>query len=175
MGYTTDFDGSFEITPPLTPEQRAYIVKFSGTRRVRRDEAMTGERDDPVRAAVGLPVGEEGGYFVGADGYHGWDGGGAVGVIDSNTAPAGQPGLWCQWVPSDDGAELGWDGGEKFYEYVEWLKYLVQHFLTPWGRTLDGTVQWQGEASDDIGRIVCEPDGDGGTYVETQHARIVFE
>lgn len=37
----------------------------------------------------------------------------------------------CQWVPTDDGTELVWDGNEKFYESEEWMKYIIQHFLKP--------------------------------------------
>ena len=49
----------------------------------------------------------------------------------------------------------GW-GGEKFYNYTEWIKYLIQHFLSVWGYVLNGTVEWQGEDSRDIGRIIVE-------------------
>lgn len=65
-----------------------------------------------------------------------------------------QPGLWCQWVLSDDGTELSWDGGEKFYNYIEWLKYYVVHFFEPWGIKLNGEITWQGEDSNDMGKII---------------------
>ena len=160
MGYTTDFSGQFTITPALSAAQAAYINAFSGTRRMKRDSAVTAARPDPVRAAVGLPVGDEGGYFVGAGGMAGqeeeWGAGQAVGVLEYNTPPAGQPGLWCQWVVSDDGAALEWDGGEKFYDYVEWLEYLVQHFIAPWGSVLAGEVQWSGEDRSDQGIIYAK-------------------
>ena len=63
------------------------------------------------------------------------------------------PGLWCQWVINDDN-ELEWDGGEKFYEYTAWLKYLIKHFFGPWGVILNGEITWKGEDSDDLGKIV---------------------
>jgi hypothetical protein len=65
-----------------------------------------------------------------------------------------QPGLWCQWVISDDGTELEWDGGEKFYEYVAWLKYYINHFFSKWGVMLNGEITWEGEESGDLGKIV---------------------
>ncbi len=34
---------------------------------------------------------------------------------DSSRSPADQPGLWSQWVPSEAGSHLVWDGHEKFY------------------------------------------------------------
>jgi hypothetical protein len=66
-----------------------------------------------------------------------------------------QPGLWCQWevVMEDDKCYLQWDGGEKFYAYVEWLKYLVNHFFSKWKVNLNGTIHWTGEDSSDMGKI----------------------
>lgn len=64
-----------------------------------------------------------------------------------------QPGLWCQWELNDDGTELRWDGGEKFYNYIEWLEYLIVHFFKPWKIKLNGEIYWVGEDSDDRGMI----------------------
>jgi len=66
----------------------------------------------------------------------------------------GQPGLWCQWIPNDEGTTLGWDEGEKFYEYEDWLRYLIEHFLAPWHYTVNGEVEWVGEDSSDLGQLV---------------------
>lgn len=65
----------------------------------------------------------------------------------------GTPGIWCQWVPTEDGQGIEWDGNEKFYAYVEWLDYIVKKFLTPWGITLSGEVQYRGEEFGDDGTI----------------------
>lgn len=65
-----------------------------------------------------------------------------------------QPGLWCQWEIVDDGTTLQWDGGEKFYDYVEWLKYLIEHFFSKWDVLLNGEIGWEGEDPDDRGKIV---------------------
>jgi hypothetical protein len=64
-----------------------------------------------------------------------------------------QPGLWCQWVPNNDGTAIVWDEGEKFYEYVAWIEYIVEHFISRWGYVLNGEVNWTGEDSDDRGII----------------------
>jgi hypothetical protein len=80
------------------------------------------------------------------------------------------PGLWCQWVVTDDGTELEWDGGEKFYNYVEWLKYLINHFFNRWGVKLNGEIEWEGEDSDDRGMIVVKDN-----VVKTKRGRIVYE
>ena len=161
MGYTTYFDGKLSIDPPLTKEQVNYINKFSDTRRMQRDPAKLANLPDPIREAVDLPLGVNGGYYVGStcDFLSGQD---RDEVIQYNSPPSGQPGLWCQWVVSDDGSTLGWDGEEKFYEYGNWLRYLIEHFFSKWGRTLEGEISWQGEESDDRGVIYVHRDG----YVE---------
>lgn len=53
---------------------------------------------------------------------------------DSNRSPADQPGLWCQWVPSESGSHLVWDGHEKFYRSSDWMSYLIDTFLRPGAR-----------------------------------------
>lgn len=65
-------------------------------------------------------------------------------------------GTYCGWVPSHDGTEIVWDEAEKFYGYVDWLGYLIDKFLRPWGYVLNGEVRWEGEESDDRGVIYCK-------------------
>lgn len=180
MGYTTDFSGAFTVTPQLTPEHRAYLAAFAGTRRMKRDATKAAALPDPVREAVGLPIGKEGAYFVGGEDYRGqsrddsvldyneppgiasYESGGGFSMSSYNAyaqarrsaiEAGAQPGLWCQWVPTDDGHAIEWDQGEKFYEYIEWIKYLIHHFLKPWGYTLNGEVSWYGEEREDTGLI----------------------
>jgi len=64
------------------------------------------------------------------------------------------PSAWCHWRPSEDGRFVEWDGGEKFYNYAEWLEYLITLFYRPWGYKLNGEVGWQGEDAGDRGRLV---------------------
>lgn len=159
MGYTTYFDGSFEISPPLNPDQVAYLHALAGTRRMKRDAAIAEKFEDPKRKAVGLPIGEQAEFFVGSeliDDGNAWNCNGQShdeSIIDYNDPPDSQPGLWLQWTPSDDGETLEWDEGEKFYYYVEWLEYLIEKFFTPWGCKLNGKVEWSGEDSTDMGTI----------------------
>lgn len=101
MGYTTTFKGQVTIEPPLNAAEISYLRAFAATRHMDR---------------------AKGPYYVGAD-----DGD----VHDGNRPPAEQPGLWCQWVPTEDGAAIVWDGGEKFYCADEWMRYLIDHFLAP--------------------------------------------
>jgi len=162
MGYSTDFLGTFTITPPLNLAQTAYLRKFAEIRHMKRDAEITSTRPDPLRLAVGLPVGVEGGYFVGSTGWPGQEGmfggGGSAlreppDLLDHNEEPEGQHGLWCHWQPTEDGAGLEWDGSEKFYNFSLWLVYIIEHFLKPWGRVLSGDVRYHGESYDDYGTL----------------------
>jgi hypothetical protein len=152
MGYNTEFDGAFTVTPALKEEHREYLARFAESPRVRRDETLAGKLYDPTRKLAGLPVGRDGAYVVAGD----WN---SVGrdrsIRDQSNPPAGQPSVSCQWTPSEDGATLAWSGEEKFYEYTRWLDYLIEHFLKPWGYSLDGEVRWRGEDFDDMGTIVA--------------------
>lgn len=165
MGYSTDFEGKFE---PLTAEHAAYLNKFSDTRRMKRNASKTRLRPDPIRLAAGIKdVGPEGAYFVGETGYAGQDR--ADDISDYNGTPAGQPCLWCQWVPTSDNMGIEWNGAEKFYDYVDWLNYLIEHFLGPWGYVLNGEVRWFGEDRSDMGKIVVK-----NNVVSTKAARVSY-
>lgn len=140
MGYTTGFTGHVTIEPPLNPSEIAYLRKFADTRRMDRDN---------------------GPYFVDGTGPFGQ--GRDTDIRDFNAPPEGQPGLWCKWTPTDDGAGIEWNGVEKFYDSPEWMTYLIEHFLKPGAHAADhdgfqaftfdhvvnGTIKAQGEDPDD--------------------------
>lgn len=152
MGYTTDFEGAFQLDRRLAPEHHAYLVKFAGTRRVRRDVAKTLLLADPVRLAADLPVGVDGEFFVNGLGFGGQDR--TKDILDYNEPPGTQPCVWCQWVPNEQGTAIQWDGGEKFYDYVLWIEYLIDNFMVLWGYKLNGRVTWEGQERNDIGEIL---------------------
>ncbi len=146
MGYHTDFEGSFELSKPAIDQQVAYLNRFSDTRRVKRDVSILKETQG---GAYGFndEYGAEGEFFVGEC---------EKSIIDINRPPSTQPGLWCDWVLTEDGKYLQWNGGEKFYNYVEWLEYLINNFFVKWGIELNGEVYWYGEDKDDLGKIEVE-------------------
>jgi hypothetical protein len=108
MGYTTEFDGSVSISPPLNAHEIAYLRKFAASRRMDR---------------------ARGPYFVDGSGPFGQ--GHDDDIRDFNKPPAGQPGLWCWWEPTKDGTAIKWNGVEKFYNSEEWMTYLIDLFLKP--------------------------------------------
>jgi hypothetical protein len=141
MGYTTDFIGQIAVDPPLDAEEIAYLNKFSGTRRMNRTR---------------------GPYYCGT-GDFGQDQ--EPDILDYNHPPEGQPGLWCQWIATEDGHFIEWDVGEKFYSSAEWMKYIIQHFIGPnpiakaelpflRGHTLNGEIEAEGEDSSDRWKLI---------------------
>jgi len=167
MGYTTEFKGFLTITPTMKPEHVAYINQFSETRRMRRNEFLTAERPDPIREAVELPVGEDGCYFVGEEGFAGQDHG--KDVVEYNNPPRSQPGLWCKWVITEGGTKLEWSGMEKFYNYIEWLEYLIDNFMNLWGYKLNGKMTWVGEDRNDRGKIIVSDN-----EIKTKYGHVVY-
>lgn len=113
MGYTTYFSGEVKLDPPLNEEQVAYIKAFSDSRRMDRVEGPYYVGDDRF-ANTGDPHSSN---FENPN------------IRDHNRPDATQPGLWCQWIPTDDGKYLIWDDGEKFYCADDWMRYLIEHFL----------------------------------------------
>lgn len=199
MGYSTDFYGEFKLTPSLTDEQMNYINQLSETRRMKRDvnklmKLYKGEGGYPGRTGTAEEIyGKDGEFFVGGTGSLGQDH--DESVIDYNTPPGKptyeerkdipfneqweteqkliqegkcQPGLWCQWIVEGNDT-LTWDGSEKFYEYTAWLQYLITNFFQPWGITVNGEVEFQGEDRDDRGKIVVKDN-----VVEVLNAHIEY-
>ena len=145
MGYTTEFSGTFKLNKKLDDETFKFLCRFNETRR--------------MKFKIGREYGVDGEFFVGH--HEDFDSGAQFGqvdtnfpgLIDYNKSPSTQPGLWCQWRPTEDGMGIEWDGGEKFYEYVPWIKYIITNFLEPKGYKLSGEVMWEGEERSDTGTI----------------------
>ena len=150
MGYETNFNGTLTITPKLEEKHRKYLEAFGSTRRMKRDPKLAMKLDDKVREAVGLPIGCDGGFYVGDTDDFGQNR--TPDVVDYNRPPADQHGLWCGWSPNDEGTEYYAQDG-KNYDYIDWLKYLVENFLGPWGYKLNGEIEWDGEERGDLGKI----------------------
>lgn len=152
MGYTTDFDGTLSFNKPVTEQLKEYINRFSYTRRMPRDNEKIKKIYPNWRELCFFgELGNKGEYFAPISNCYGQDDDGTV--LDYNGYKENvHPGLWCQWIINDDG-DLAWDGGEKFYNYEEWLNYLIDRFFAPLGYVLNGDITWQGEAFDDFGTI----------------------
>lgn len=85
----------------------------------------------------------------------------------SNPKKNDYPGNYCQWVVTEDGRFVEWDRNEKFYDSVEWMQYLIDHFLglNPIakdklefleGHSLNGHIDAQGELKDDQWSLIVK-------------------
>lgn len=72
---------------------------------------------------------------------------------DGSKRTDGAPTSYCHWQLTRDCMGIEWDGGEKFYDYVEWLQFIVDKILAPAGLTLSGQLEFDGEDSKDNGTI----------------------
>lgn len=137
MGYTTDFSGQLKFNRPVEDEDFKLVNGLAGTRRMKR-------KVDPK-------YGVDGEFYIEGSGPFGQ--GNEDNIVDHNTPPETQPGLWLQWIICDDREHLEWDGNEKFYNYVEWLEYLIEKIFEPRDYKLNGEIEWIGEDPDDRGMI----------------------
>jgi len=143
MGYTTDFSGTLKLNRQLTVSEKNFLDKLASTRRMVRD--------------VDPKYGVEGEFYIESVNDFGQDH--EPNIVDYNRPPKTQPSLWLQWVPTEDGMGIEWDGSEKFYNYVEWLQYLIEkvfpYILRPGDEplVLNGDIKWEGEDRDDFGMI----------------------
>lgn len=153
MGYDTCFDGNFKFNKPVDNDLARYVNSLSNTRRMKRDnEKIKKVFPNWKYMCYNGELGVDGEYFVGGLDFMGQEH--DESIIDYNSSPGSQPGLWCDWVVSVDGTELEWDYTQRFYYYEEWLDYLIKNFFAPNGYILNGIVSFQGEDDCDFGNIV---------------------
>lgn len=89
------------------------------------------------------------------------------------------PSIWCGF--DIEGLEFRWDGNEKTYEGVGWIKFFVKK-LEEWSKENDhliyaeGEMFWSGEECDDVGKVSVEflPFGEGHK-VNVTEGNIIYE
>lgn len=145
MGYHTDFMGEFTINEPVNDEVAALLRRLQQTRRMKRNNQLL------IEAGFG-DCGEDGEFFCLDDGNYGQNSHPAS-IVNYNQPPATQPGLWCQWELQEDNQTIEWDGQERFYNYVEWIQYLIDKVLAPNHYTVERLVVYRGEDFEDFGSI----------------------
>jgi hypothetical protein len=164
VGYTTKFWGELYFDSPIDVKLKDYINKFSEIRHMKQNnkEIMKQNSEWERHCFNGL-LGVEGAYYLGSPSAERLRGERIEEwllrtyqdkcIIDYNNPPTGVPGLWCDWYINNRG-NLEWTGREKFYNYVEWLEYLIKHFFSPEGYFLNGELVFRGERDEDGGFII---------------------
>ena len=158
MGYTTEFKGSFDLDFSNSTAEKAndtikLVNGLNNTRRVKRDLSKIQDTLDKPYQEYGI----DGEFYIDGRGFMGQDK--DPSVVDGNNPPSTQPGLWQQWIIEQEDAStfvLQWDEGEKFYNYTEWLKYLIEKIFKPNNVKISGTVEFRGEDWTDIGTITIK-------------------
>ncbi len=109
MSLSIEVIGELSINPPLNKQEIEYLKKFSNMRRCELNggeystsKSITATYDDPSN----LPHDEK-----------------------YNKVIKGQPSLWCQWVPTDDGKHIIFNNDSSDQNSGEWLPYLIEHFI----------------------------------------------
>ncbi len=156
MGYTTDFKGSFDLDfSELTDQEEldtiALLDGLANTRRMKRDLSRF---TDIILPKPISDYGVEGEFYYNKDGNRGQTT--DPSVIEYNIPPSTQPSLWLQWIVNNEGTALEWDTGEKFYNYIEWLEYLIKKIFKPRGIIISGSVEYRGEDWNDHGTITIK-------------------
>jgi len=151
MGYTTDFSGSVTIDREVDEETFNLLRGLNTTRRMKRDPKKLAKRLQKTTEEILKLYGKDCQFWVGDTESYGQTV--TKDVTDNNAPPEDQPGLWCQWSILDDRKTIVWDGGEKFYEYTNWMIYIIEKILQPRGYIVNGEIYWQGEEPDDSGYI----------------------
>lgn len=148
MGYHTEFCGEIDLDRPVDPATAELLDGLARTERVKRN--------------VGAEYGVDGEFYIKDD---------EETISDRLHAPGKQPGFWLHWVLTEDRQHLTWDGGEKFYDYIEWLVYLRDNVLNPRGyRLVDGCIYWFGQDDDDRGMIEADDN-----KVIISYGKVVYE
>lgn len=164
------YKGQYGLPAPL--ETLLTPTQLKHAKALKKDGILLDMSTIPDNRTPAEIYGEHGEYFAHPQGED------RIGVIDYNQPPGQisspdfrkayninqklkaegkcQPGLWCNWIITPDGKFLEWNGNEKFYDYIEWLQYLITHFFQPWGIKLNGQIKWSGEESSDVGLIIAK-------------------
>ena len=161
MGYNTEFEGRINTNKPMSNELIIWLDKFSKTRHYSIDTALLKESflEKTIREMLppignyreNVDMGIEGKFLAHGDEYH------RPKYCDNYNKPADDcPGLWLQWRVTEDGYGIEWDMGEKFYNYTEWLEWLILYIFEPGGYILNGKIRFQGQNYNDQGHIYVE-------------------
>jgi hypothetical protein len=151
MGYTTSFWGEFTIDKPVDEDTYKLLDGLNKTRRMKRTVTILAKRLKITPTECKKLYGTDCEFWV--DDAKDYGQTQTEDIKDYNTPPKTQPGLWNHWAIDEDRQTILWDEGEKFYEYIEWIRYLIDVILLPRGYVVNGTVSWSGEENEDMGEI----------------------
>ncbi|QRG65954.1 hypothetical protein [Brevibacillus choshinensis] len=146
LGYSTAFEGYLEVDKELDDDSFELLKGLARTRRIKRDPQILEQLGYGTAESLGIdgelyvePAGKTNDY--------------CPSIINQNEPPGRQPGIFLQWIPTEDRKRIIWDRGIKFYNADEWIMYLIDNILSPRGYIVNGIVNAQGEDEEDKWRI----------------------
>lgn len=151
MGYDTNFDGSIDIQPALSKELTDYIRQFSNIRHFKRDISKIHE----LNGGLGLSFclngnpGEDGCFYIGNDLKTDL-------VSVSNDEVLDGLSYWCDFTVKPDGTKILWTQAGKTRCGLEWVTFMINHLIAPFGHVCNGKFECQGDNFDDKWEICVE-------------------
>lgn len=106
MPFNAHYAGQLRIEPPLNETEQKALSAFLGSRRVK---TVAGPLDARESLSMGHPD-----------------------VIDWNSPPQDQPGLYTGLRIANGGEVLEWDGNEKPGYLTDWVRYVINYLLRPY-------------------------------------------
>ena len=171
MGYNTEFIGALTLDKPIDDDLKAYINNFGNTRHCVRDMSDLKDKFRQRGHAVSEflpPFMSHKTSFIGVEKFFaatsvcadstvfGDKNPDKIQIDDMNTyndIVGDCPSLWCDIRIDEESGTLIFLSG-KFYEYVNWLDWLIKNVIAPSGYKLNGRIVWRGESTEDIGQII---------------------
>ena len=152
------FQGAFNLTPALSSAQTSYLQAFLAVQHGFWPLKYVRQQSDPVREAVGLPLGADAAYYTG---HHSNGLKGRHPFIDKyNTispGPGNQPHCGnCPWQLSPDDRQLVPDKKKLAAMPLKWLGWLVKYIFTPWKINVTGVASYDDPCTSQEGKIVAE-------------------
>jgi hypothetical protein len=160
MSIPTYFFCEFTVTPAFRPEHEAYLKAFSNSYHCKKDVNALVLLPDPVRDLANLGVGEDGEFSVGdldtdrpsaaviafrATRVRASPSSDNEYELASTQPSTGQ----CCW--QFEGDSIWCDQDDDLEEYADWLEYVIQKFLIPWGYVVNGMlVRQEDEGYEDL-------------------------
>lgn len=152
------FQGSFNLTPGLSEAQASYLQAFLAVQHGFWPSEYVQQQADPLREAVGLPLGEDAAFYVGhysngLKGRHPF----INKHITISPGPGDQPHCGnCPWQLSPDSSKLVPDKKKLAAMPLKWLGWLVSNILTTWKINVTGVASYDDPCTSQEGRVVAE-------------------
>ena len=138
-----EITGTLKITPEPNESIKNLLQGLNRTRRMARDIGKLAELNNISPVMAERLYGKEGELYY--EDFPNSDQTRDPSIIDYNRPPGNQPSLWNNWILDPETSTLSWEPHDKFYNYREWLTYIIDDILAPDGYKVNGYIKWVGD------------------------------